>query len=136
MGIVKVELVDFVWEPCDVRWSEAQKAYYDQMDMFGTLPGPIEKIPYDFRYMYRAGGVEHRQKIVDWEVVQTYRNFRRRYGDQALAKLREKYLDWMIAERETYLIVGTDHLFRTWIVIGLFYPPKGFDQQASPLLIR
>lgn len=60
----------------------------------------------------------------DWEVAQSYRAWKAKYGDDGWQeKFRSKYETWMLG-RDLHFYVGTvaSHPNR-WIIIGLFYPP-------------
>ena len=32
---------------------------------------------------------------------------------------------------DLYFIVGTTHLFETWVIIGLYYPPKDRKRKGN-----
>jgi hypothetical protein len=56
-------------------------------------------------------------------MVQSYRNFRKGYGDDWQNKFRQKYEHEMIKLYDTHFYVGTLHGHpSTWIIVGLFYP--------------
>jgi hypothetical protein len=61
----------------------------------------------------------------DWEMGQAYRSWRMEYGDQWEDKFRQKFEREMIDKNETHFFVGTIHKHPgSWIIVGLFYPPK------------
>jgi hypothetical protein len=60
----------------------------------------------------------------DWEMGQSYRRWRRDYGDEWQNAFRQKYEREMIEKLDTHFYVGTIHQHpKNWIIIGLFYPP-------------
>jgi hypothetical protein len=62
---------------------------------------------------------------VDWEMGQSWRKWKDQYGEGWKAKFRQKYETVMIEKNDTYFYVGTVHRYPgTWIIVGLFYPPK------------
>ena len=63
----------------------------------------------------------------DWELLESYRSWGQRYGDEDTLweKLHEKFFEKMLAEKELYFYVGTFSQYPTWLIIGLYYPPKG-----------
>jgi len=70
-------------------------------------------------------------KIVDWEVIQTYRNWRWTYGSNWEEKFRQKYEDEM-AKRDFHLFLGTMLRHpKSWITIGIYYPPTVMSQSHS-----
>ena len=64
-------------------------------------------------------------KCTDWEMGQSWRKWRTDYGERWEAAFREKYERQMIEKFDTHFYVGTLHAYPdTWIIVGLFYPPK------------
>lgn len=63
---------------------------------------------------------------IDWELLESFRKWRKTYKTPQKLEfaLINRYNDWMIKERDLYLVVGTIWRYKTWIIIGLFYPPK------------
>ena len=65
--------------------------------------------------------------IADWEVAELYRRMHKRTGDidGAAQSVRAKSLgDICGPTRDVHFFVGTVLRYRTWIVLGVFYPPK------------
>jgi hypothetical protein len=93
----------------------------------------IEQIPYRFKYRYRCsepGCKGHEQSIIDWEIVQFYRQVRNSGGwEQAL---RTKWLDQLCAtDRDTAFFVGNQHQHPgSFMVLGVWWPPKRPEQLA------
>jgi hypothetical protein len=117
-------------EPADApQWTDSQLASLRRQDLFQKGPvQPLEKIPFDFRYEFRCGDVDckgHKMVCTDWEMSQSYRRWRREYGDKWERAFRQRYETEMINKTETHFFVGTLHQHpKNWIVVGLFYPPK------------
>lgn len=68
---------------------------------------------------------------------ESYRKWRVEYGPNWEQKFRERYESDMM-KNDTHLYVGTVHRHpNIWIVVGLFFPPKGterlFDTVSSAL---
>ena len=89
------------------------------------IPDQIEKI---FSYKFwcddtRCNG--HDMICVDWEMLEAYRNWSRKYKDpdELEEKLIKKF-DKYMKKRNLHFIVGTTAQFGTWVIIGLYYPPK------------
>lgn len=70
----------------------------------------------------------HELKIIDWEVNELYRNLVKKSIDKKIIseKIKQRFFDWMLKERDLHLILGTHNVFGTWIIIGIFYPKKAF----------
>jgi len=66
----------------------------------------------------------HTLMCTDWEMGESYRQWRSDYGDDWEEKFRQRYETEIIQKYDTHFYVGTvaSHPNR-WIVIGLFYPP-------------
>jgi len=87
----------------------------------------LEKIPFRFFYEFSCGESEcrgHNLMCTDWEMSESYRQWRIKYADAWESKFRQRYETDMIEKYDTHFFVGTvaSHPNR-WIVIGLFYPP-------------
>ena len=79
---------------------------------------PLEKPEFAFIYRYNSAG-KHEHIIHDWEVQEAYRQYKRRYGTDALDHLTRMYGETMPA-RNLHFIMGTMAAHpRTFIVIGL-----------------
>ena len=108
---------------------QAQTDYLAPQDL-----KPLQLVPYNFRYIFRDDtGAIHRQKIVDWEIYQLYRNCQYKPNWEDL--VRQKY-ECELPSRDIHLFLGTMHLYpRNWIIIGVYYPtstvsqPNMFDSQ-------
>ena len=70
----------------------------------------------------------HKLSIIDWEINALYLNMKAKYGydmDVVLQKVKEKWLTEMWSDkRDSYLIVGTQYPNPTFMVLGVFWPPK------------
>ncbi|MGW4367683.1 hypothetical protein ACWEKT_18755 [Nocardia takedensis] len=126
-------------EPTDVEigivagdpWSAAEQAKIDRAsapDLFGSSLAPLEPAPYAVRYRYRCAARRcpgHDQKVLDWEVGQAGRRWRRSHGDaRARQMLLRKWGDTMLAPgRDTHFYVGNQNRHRrAFSVVGVWYP--------------
>jgi hypothetical protein len=86
----------------------------------------LEIIPFDFIYHFtcRADGCKgHEMEVFDWEAGQSYRNFRRRYGESGWEQaFRAKWEDELPA-RDLHFVLGTHHQWQNWMIVGVVYPP-------------
>jgi hypothetical protein len=138
MGVTSLQDRDaikrFIIEPeDDPNWTTDEVSKLKQAEqeqMFGAsirIP-ELEKLPFKFIYEFdcsdqRCGG--HSLSCTDWEMNETYRNFRERYGAEGWQRhFRANCERDMIAKKDTYFYVGTVHRWpKSWIIVGLFYPP-------------
>jgi hypothetical protein len=111
------------------NWTDAQLAILRQDHLFRKAPiRELEKIPYWFRYEFSCDDEDcngHTLMCADWEMGESYRSWKRLYGDEWESKFRQRYEAEMIHKNDTHFIVGTTKAHpHTWIIIGLFYPPR------------
>ena len=104
-----------------------------------TPSGDLELIPFRFRYRFHCDDDScngHHIAAIDWEVGQSYRSWRRRYGESGWrGAMRQKYLE-ELPEKDLHFVVGTHRVYQSWMIVGLIYPPRVEvlePQQASAL---
>lgn len=126
LGLIKPRLVGFECEP-----ENTDEFNSDKIDIYGR---PIAKVKlsqtsrYKFYCQERSGCCidrPHSMEIRDWEVNELYRNIIRTDKNihSIREKMRKKLFDWMFT-RDIYLMVGTHHRWKTWMVISILYPKK------------
>jgi hypothetical protein len=116
----------------DAKWTDAQLAVLRQGHLFLKPPKTeLEKVPFSFRYEFRCDHVEcqgHKIICTDWEMGQSWRQWKTRYGDGWEAKFRDRYETDMILKYDTHFYMGTIHQHpHVWIIVGLFYPPRSVE---------
>jgi hypothetical protein len=80
---------------------------------------PLATPEYSFRYTYKSGGKSSSGLIHDWEVQAAYDVYRRRYGDEAIAKLTNEYQIEM-PRHNLHLFLGTMKAHPAqFIIVGL-----------------
>jgi len=138
LGFFKPRCIEeLIIEPTSDQWTERELAHLMQQSFFTRNDLPqLKKVPYNFVYKYRCNNPEykgHRQKIVDWEIYQSYRGWVRRYGPEVWEeKLRQRYEYEMQEKNDTHFFMGTMRAHpKSWIIIGLFYPPKQEALQSA-----
>ena len=64
-------------------------------------------------------------QVLDWEVAQAYRQWRRKYPSSWEQQMHSKFYDEFTQKQDLCFFLGTTltHPDR-WTIIGLFYPPK------------
>lgn len=130
---LEIERDDPDWKPEFLDALRQQRLWDDRK----ATREPPRKVPWKFRYRFacddpRCNG-NHKMMIEDWEVGALYWNCIDK-GDApetAAEKVRQKFFDEICApSRDTHLFVGTVLAHGTWVVIGVFWPPK---EQEYPL---
>lgn len=74
------EVLDLVITPADKNWSSEQEMCLNQMGLFEDQNiVKLQKVPWDFSFKFTCNNgckSVHKLKITDWEIYQTYRNFK------------------------------------------------------------
>jgi len=132
IGLIKpAELLDF-YKTDELKIYGDTKSF--QQSLFGASIPEIEEIPHLFSYRFRCNGckegAEHNIQCEDWELLESYRSWGKRYGDTSLLweKLYDKYYRLM-KDNDLYFFMGTFSQFPTWLIVGLYYPPRNLKQQ-------
>ncbi len=132
----------------DKKLSELEARYETQRKQLSLWDDPLclkdkfrfaEKIPYKFKYRFSTDDGKTRTLMIeDWEIVELYRNCINSGDTEQVAcqKVRDKYM--MLAKnRDVYLFLGTVFKWQRmnannpFVIVGVFYPPKGTTQQLS-----
>ena len=130
LGIVRPTRVrDLEIRAADSEWKPEWQAIFDQMHLFEAPPKPLRKLPYTFHYVFDCEDSDkpHTAMIEDWELGALFLNEADRLGsdDAAARSVKKKFFDEMCgAGKDTRLFVGTRFPYNTWLVIGVFWPPK------------
>jgi hypothetical protein len=109
------------------NWTEAELGKLRQYPLFEKTPAQeLEKIPFRFYYEYLCEDPVckgHNQSCHDWEMGETYRQWRMRYGGDWELKFRERWERDMVELNDTHFFVGTvsDHP-DAWVIVGVWYP--------------
>ncbi|MBI1367945.1 MAG: hypothetical protein GC162_04750 [Planctomycetes bacterium] len=119
------KVLDFVAESDSPEWSPAQLEKLKQQRLFEENK-ELEKIPYTFRFIWKdTDGIEHRSRIISWEVCQTWRQWRHRYED-TIKRMRDKWLDDICSSRNrlSFFMGNYAQHPQHLAVTGIFHPPK------------
>jgi hypothetical protein len=83
----------------------------------------LEFSPYAFKLSYLCHAPSckgHRQSIVDWEISEAWRRWRKDYPNDYLDRIREKWLGLLSSERNPALFVGNQHQApQGFLVLGI-----------------
>jgi hypothetical protein len=99
----------------------------------------VANIPHVFAYEFKSpeaeNGKTHDIMCEDWELFESYRKWWETYPDVDLLweKLHEKFFDFM-TKHDLYFYMGMYSQMPTWLIIGLYYPPKGDIIPAKKVL--
>ncbi len=116
------------------------RAFAAQGSLFSSLGGEegrqlreLDQIPYAFRYRYRCRDRScpgHEQSIIDWEIVQLYRQVK--LSDEWRELIRARWLGQLCdPSRDTAFFVGNQHQYpRVFMILGVWWPPRQLEQLA------
>lgn len=145
LGVIRPKrIMDLEVSEAEPEWKAGFLAALKQQRLWDDRKNtrePPRKVPWKFQYRFecddsRCNG-KHCMMIEDWEVGALYWNCIDR-GDTpqtAVAKVRAKFLDEMCAiGRDTHFFVGTVLGHSTWVIIGVFWPPKQVTKEDTTTL--
>lgn len=128
LGLIKPkEVVDF-FATKDLELIKERMSYQETLSG-GKIP-IMTQIPHIFKYKFRCNackdGKEHNISCEDWELLESYRKWGIEYNDVDILweKIYQKYYTQLYQERELYFYIGMFSLQPSWLIIGLYYPPK------------
>jgi len=130
LGIVQPsKVLDLKIEPADPEWKPEWNSLFNQLKLFGPVQKPLRKIPYKFSYVFECEDSHkpHNAMIEDWELGVLWLNEVVRLGDEekAAQSVKRKFLDEICSEKkDTLFFMGTVFPYNTWVVLGIFWPPK------------
>lgn len=137
LGIVRPAVVrDIEVRPADAEWKPAWQQVLEQHSLFEGAPKELRKLPFTFHYVFRCDGdaKDRRAMIEDWELGTLFLKEAVRLGsdEAAAASVKAKFLDEMCAPgRDTRFFMGTRFPYNTWLVLGVFWPPR--SEPSAPL---
>lgn len=140
LGVFKPKLVRrlTVASEATPQWSEAELQILRQRTLYGdnTPKKELEKIPYKFSYEFECDEPDcsgHKLMCSDWELGEAWRNWYKTYGVGWQTQIKKKFETQMIEHCDLHFFVGTIHRNpKSWIIVGLFYPPKSNELPLFP----
>ena len=134
LGIVRpTRIIDMEIRPADPEWKPEWQNLFKQMTLFGEQQKPLRKIPYTFHYVFECEDSEspHTAMCEDWELGVLFLKESVRLGsDEAAAEsVKKKFLGELCRnDKDTRFFMGTYFPYNTWLVLGVFWPPKILQQ--------
>ncbi len=129
LGVVRPKrILDIKVEPAEKEWKPEWEAIFRQQSLFEGAPRRLEKLPYKWSYVFECEDnlKSHTAMIEDWELGVLYLKLKQGYGEKAAAEIvRDQYLNKLAdVSRDTRFFMGTTWPHNSWVVIGVFWPPK------------
>lgn len=138
-----VELLELDIKPTkNKEWTDDEVMKLTQETLFDSNnvgnQKTLRKIPYEFRYKYRVlsddSHAESTHMLTDWEIGALYWHCTGPKYDDWEVPFREKLM-YEFSQKDLYFLMGTVHRFPdTWLIVGIYYPPKisiGVESQAE-----
>lgn len=137
LGIVRPKrVIDLKIQADDEQWKPEWQSLFAQIRLFGPQQKPLRKLPYKFSYLFECEDSvkPHTAMIEDWELGTLFLKEEARLGsaEKAAESVRKKYLDEMCADsKDTRFFMGTTFPYNSWVVVGVFWPPKTLKMPAK-----
>jgi hypothetical protein len=130
LGFIRPRLIDYDFTIVE----EEQETQQLRFDPNGFLVEGVQvRLPQQSRYLFTCEDSSscwckdnpHHMQILDWEVNELYRNVRKNTeGEAAIAKkMGQRMFDFM-QTRDLYLLMGTHHRYKNWLIVSILYPEK------------
>lgn len=134
LGLIRPRRVISVRVRNENDWSVSQRAMVGQGSLLASK-SELEKPAHAFSYSYECehpGCGGHTQKIVDWELGESYRSWNQT-GEALVDAIRRKWLNFMCGKnREPLFFVGDQHTRPgQFLVLGTFFPERRGPEQLS-----
>lgn len=131
LGVVRpARVLDLEVRQASTEWKPEWQNLFSQLRLFGPPQKPLRKIPFTFHYVFEcedSDGKSHTAMCEDWELGMLFLNEAERLGsDQKAAEsVRDKFLGELCRnDKDTRFFMGTHFPYNTWLVLGVFWPPK------------
>lgn len=127
LGLIKPQDVIKFYTREELRQPPESKEFQRSLD--NLIIPIIDIIPHIFAYKFKCAGCSetkvHDIMCEDWELFEAYRSWWKTYPDVKLLweNLHKKFFDTMI-EQDIHFYMGMYSQQPTWLIIGLYYPPK------------
>lgn len=138
LGVVRPSRVlDLEIRKANPEWKPEWQLLFNQLRLFGPQQKPLRKIPYTFHYVFEcsdSSGKHHTAMCEDWELGVLFLKEAERLSseDAAAESVRRKFLeDLCHDDRDTRFFMGTHFPYNTWLVLGVFWPPRSRSSQPT-----
>jgi hypothetical protein len=112
--------------------AESQQNLYQQACLFEKSLNPLEPPEFAFYYSFKSDGKPHKMQLHDWEVQETYRQYKLQYGSKENAlKMMKQFYGQDILTLDPHFIMG--NMMRSpkqFMIIGIL---RSSQQQASQM---
>ena len=130
LGIVRpTRVLDLEVRPANREWKPGWQKLFAQMRLFGPPQKPLAKLPYTFHYVFECEDSDkpHKAMCEDWELGVLFLKEADRLGSEEAAAdaVKNKFLGELCRDdKDTRFFMGTFFPYNTWLVLGVFWPPR------------
>jgi len=98
-------------------------------DGLGLKATPIPKeLDMYYRYHFRCfeDDIIHKIMCEDWEIYEAARSWVKTYdtAEKVWEEMYNKFFYDFKNKKDLYFFVGTHHIWKTWVIISVYYPPS------------
>jgi hypothetical protein len=144
LGLFKPKKIhDLVITDDDPNWTPGFLAELNQARLWEhrkESKEPPRKVPFKFRYHFECDDPRckknHRMMIEDWEVGALYWNLvdKGLGPKKAAEEVKRKFLNEVCRkDKDTHFYVGTVLAHGTWVIIGVYWPPRADSSKTLSL---
>jgi hypothetical protein len=132
------EIIDLTITRTGADWDDGEMGALGQGNLFCEVKSMLEKIPYDFRYVYRCSDTDcngHEMLMIDWELAQLYRRTKYMSSEaERLQAVRTRWLDEICSvKKDTYFYAGNMAAYhQSFVLLGAVYPRKMRVREHAP----
>ena len=137
LGFIKPKEIQSFYRTHDLEIFDVDNREF-QITIDGKRTPILTRIPHIFKYRFSCQGcgpgAEHNIQCEDWELLESYRKWGVKYKDPDVLweKIHAKFFDSMVEEKDLHFFMGMHSQFPSWLIIGLYYPPKiASDEDAK-----
>jgi len=116
LGILRPDrILDLKVEPADREWKGSWQDVQNQLRLFDAQPKKLEKLPFKWSYVFTCP-----------DRAALFLKLRDAHGeDKAAQMVRDHYLGVVAGStRDVQFFMGTRFPYNTWLIVGVFWPPK------------
>jgi len=130
LGIIRpTKIHDLEIRPADPAWKPEWQQLFEQLTLFGPPQKPLRKLPFSFHYKFECEDdtKPHYAMCEDWELGVLFLKEAARLGSEEAAaeSVKKKFFDELCSpKKDTRFFMGTFFPYNTWLVLGVFWPPK------------
>lgn len=130
LGIVRpTRVLDLDIRPADADWKPEWQNLFNQLTLFGQPQKPLKRLPYSFHYVFECEDSDkpHVAMCEDWELGTLFLKEADRLDsdEKAADSVKSKFLGELCrADKDTRFFMGTRFPYNTWLVLGVFWPPR------------